>query len=87
MSAVSAARGALLLQNLRRAEVSQNPDGEWMCNGEVVKCSLGGHEGMARSRANGLDVAALFASASLAERERMFAIGRAGFNSIEDLLQ
>jgi len=28
--------------------VTQNADGEWMLDGEVVRCSLGGHEGKAR---------------------------------------
>ncbi|WP_307686051.1 hypothetical protein [Variovorax boronicumulans] len=28
--------------------VTQNADGEWMLDGEIVRCSLGGHEGKAR---------------------------------------
>ena len=81
------ARTTSLLDAIKRATVSQNAEGEWLCNGEVVKCSLGGHEGMARSRALCLDVAALFDCATPKERERMSSIARAGFNCIEDLLR
>jgi len=80
---------ALCTQPVRAANpqdrITRNASGDWMVDGEICRCSLGAHEGMARARATSLDLAALFDAATPAERERLLTAARAGFNSIEEL--
>jgi hypothetical protein len=47
--------------------IAQNADGEWMLDGEIVRCSLGGHEGKARARL----LATQFQEADVAGRTRL----------------
>lgn len=47
--------------------ITQNADGDWMVDGEICRCSLGAHEGMARARL----MAKQYQEADTAGRERL----------------